>query len=311
MSEIISSPTPVPPTYQPSPSFDRNISSSSSTSSTSTSTDSILQPTLNLDNHVLLDFPTLDFQPYDRKLKRNGANTLVFIHNALKKELAQLITKILPAVETTFKESDQSDVSPTSIELWVNFRSWWKGLLGFIFFVAEYDERIVNGLVDTTATVAKRSLDSKLVNELTRAKKSVVDRYEYSLEISLRAIDRALCQFEEMPSDDTLTVVIDKIKQIVNFVLETIAFSHETAIKCDTVCDVSVRSIENSLFSNLPGKSKSDRLLLLYMCVNWMEDETKQQKWLVKYSMFRSKHHLENAKKVYAEKRASLVENLV
>ena len=190
MSEIISSPTPVPPAYQPSPSFDRNTSSSSSSSSTSTSTDSILQPTLNLDNHVLLDFPTLDFQPYDRKLKRNGANTLVFIHNALKKELAQLITKILPAVESTFKECNQSDVSPTSIQLWTNFRSWWKGLLGFIFFVAEYDEKIVNGLVDTTATVAKRSLDSKLVNELIETQAQLGESQKKQIEQLEREIER-------------------------------------------------------------------------------------------------------------------------
>lgn len=272
-----------------------------------------LQISTALDPHqVPLDFhlpkpatdlyPTLVLHPYNLKKESTPTNVLAFLHNATKSEIADLVSIVIPAMETR-----PSEVVLENPPFGSALHEWWRILLRFLFFVAETNDEIIKLMVAPVFRYLTRVGDVKLLNNLQKQRKSIVDRHEFTMEIVFRAADRAIM---DVRPDNTDKLVV-KLHILAKFVLKTIELVMKLAHQLEAVgFDLEVSGLEYIIADKLSVFAKADKPILMCTCIRWMNSEEFIKPWMVKYGGMWGRIMSKGWRKTYNDYRSQTIESL-
>lgn len=272
-----------------------------------------LQVSTALDPHqVPLDFhlpksatdlyPTLDLHSYNLRKESTPTNILAFLHNATKSEIADLVSIVIPAMETR-PSATVLENPPFGSAL----HEWWRILLRFLFFVAETNDEIIKLMVAPVFRYLTRVGDVKLLNKLQKQRKSIVDRHEFTMEIVFRAADRAIKDMRP----DNIDKLVDKLHILAKFVLKTIDLVMKLAHQLEAVgFDLEISGLEYIIADKLSVFAKDDKPLLICTCTRWMNSEEFIKPWIVKYGGMWGRIMCRGWRKTYHDYRAQTIEKL-
>lgn len=290
---------------------DRESSSNSlTTSTTSSKGDEKVATSIPLDlrtpSHLIDTYPKLALTPYCIENENDPINVLSLLHNAAKREISELLSVILPCIKAIPHSDNTADLHPDLIPL----TQWWNALIRFFFFVSDTDEDI-SGLVTTPAIrFATRMGDLHLADRLSKARKSVSDRYAFAMEYVFRAADRALHDYRKNATKEAADKVHVKFVSVVNFMLDSMHASTEVVNQAYAVCEVSLYGLQRKTVDSLCSFAKDRRNIYMYMCARWMNDEHLIKKWILKYGGFKGRMFYDSWKIMYAEERATFLKNI-
>ncbi|KAI0563888.1 hypothetical protein FGB62_33g182 [Gracilaria domingensis] len=255
-------------------------------------------------------YPRLRPHLYHNRRSSSPENVLVLVHNAAKREIADLLLVILPAIEHHATLTDFSCRIKDAPVFGERLYQWWSTLLRVFFFVAETDEDVVNLVIKPVARYARKSDDHQLSNSLQLRHKSVLDRYSFTMEVVLRAADRALDDFECVPDVPKLNKLIEKLTALSNFMLETMDTSLQLVQDAANVCEVQISSLEYTVANSMFAFANTDPNVFVYIFARWMHKESDVKQWLAKYAGLRARLFFESWKRAYNDKRASIVQQI-
>lgn len=257
-------------------------------------------PTLPLPPSLQARHPTLVLRPYSPILPSLPSNVLALLHNAAKRDLADLVAVLIPSL----RRPNPAPLPPT-------FRAWWAQLLRFLFFVADTNADIVALIVQPALNVLAAHRDFKAHSALHRQRKSIADRYDFAMEFVFRAADNALNDLFEHHSRPNSLRAADKLHVLVTFVLATLQLVADLADYVETIMpDFEIAGLEYAIPDNVAAFVKDDKPVLLYNCVRWMDADDQIKPWLTKFGGFWARLMFKSWQKMHAEQRLTIVDQL-
>lgn len=274
-----------------------------------TSEDSgFITPSLDVPQAYRESYPKLCMHAYHIKRDSLPSNVLAFVHNAAKREIADFISIVLPSLEKYAATTNHASMENTE---WEYLDTWWSMLLRVFFYVAETDDNVVRLMLEPARKNLKKQGELKRSNALARCQKSLEDRYAFSMELVLKAANRAMEEYMDAPHDEHLAKAIEKMKHVVNFMLDVMDQSMDLALEVEDICDIALSRLEGSvadaLFTFVKG---NDRAIFVYMCARWMNDEALIRQWIVKYGGIRARWFFDNWKKAHQDSRVAFIDGL-
>ena len=261
---------------------------------------------LHIPDEVLENFPKLFLEPYHTKRDCRGTNVLSLVHNAAKREVADLVSVVIPSLRHIETQNEFHDGEKAE-KLFDGLSSWWGTLLRFFFFVAECDDDVIKVMLQPATRSLKRQGELKYVNELEKKRKSLADRYSFTMELIFRGADRALDEFEEEPSQKSMSRLLAKFEGVAKFMLGTMAQATGIATEIESICDIEVTSLEHSIVDSLTRIAREDKPLFMYTCARWMNDESRIKQWIFRYGGLRGRFFFDSWKQAHDERRASFI----
>lgn len=273
-----------------------------------TSDDNVKQVPLNLEvpTGLLNLYPRLAFTPYALERENNSINVLSLFHNAAKREIADLLSIILPAIRAI----DHSDDSPSLHADLQPLSHWWNALLRYFFFVADTDVDVTKLVTTPAVSYASRAGDFHLADRLAKACKSLCDRYAFAMEYIFRAADRALLDYSKVPTRDAAEKLQVKFVSVVTFMLDSMHVTLDVANQAHKICDVSLSALERRIVDSLHSFAKDRKNVFMYMCVRWMNDESLIKHWIFKFGGLKGRIFYDSWKTAHYEQRILFVNTL-
>ena len=233
---------------------------------------------------------------------------LCFVHNAAKREIADFITVVLPALQRF--AATTAHASPMDTE-WEYFSTWWAMFLRIFFFVAETDDNIIRLTLEPAQRTLKKQGDLRRSNALAKSYKSIEDRYAFAMELVLKAADRAIDAYFENGNDALLDKAVEKMRHMVHFMLDVMDLTMDLLVEVEDICDISLTNLEasvaNSIFSFVKG---SDRATFIIMATRWMAEESQIREWVVKYGGIRARWFFDSWQTAHHEARIMFINSL-
>ncbi|CAN8069441.1 unnamed protein product [Agarophyton chilense] len=255
-------------------------------------------------------YPRLRPHAYHTRRPHSPQNVLALVHNAAKREIADLLLVVLPAIQHHATLTDFSCRIKDAPVFGDRLYQWWSTLLRVVFFVAETDEDVVNLVIKPVARFARKNDDHQLSNTLQRRHKSVLDRYSFAMEVVLRAADRALDDFECVPDVPKLNKLVDKLTALSDFMLETMDTSLQLVQDAIAIFDVEITSLENTVATSMAAFAKTNPNVFVFIFARWMSEESDVKHWLAKYGGLRARFFFESWKRAHYDTRQSIVEQI-
>ncbi|PXF40934.1 hypothetical protein BWQ96_09329 [Gracilariopsis chorda] len=254
--------------------------------------------------------PRLELHAYNNRLPNNAHNVLSLIHNGVKREIADLLTIVLPGIQHHAAITSFSCRIKDAPVFGDRLYQWWSTLLRVFFYTAETDEDILNIVMKPVTRYARRNDDSKTAAELQRRQKSVLDRYSFTMEVVLRAADRALDDYECVPDAPKLSKLVHKLSALADFMLDTMDLTLHVVHDALQVCDVDIASLEYTVANSMSAFAKGNPGVFTYIFARWMEDENDVRKWIAKFGGLRGRLFFESWKRAHHEKRGSIINQI-
>lgn len=266
----------------------------------------LILPTL----HLHIDrFPNLSLQPYHLKKSNRATNVLALIHNTAKREIVDLITVVIPTIQQ-YAQVTGYNAPIFSAPFGEGLQKWWKTLLKIFFFVAETDDDIANLILPPACKTLKRLNDLKQLNALQKTRKSLQDRYSFTMEVVFRAADRALQDFETASHSDKLDKLIEKFFSVASLMLESMQVAYTMAEDIEDICDLELSSLESTVVDALSKYSKADRPLFMFIFSRWMHEESYIKQWISKHAGIRGRLFFDNWKRIHEDRQLAVIEDL-
>lgn len=278
----------------------------------STKNDGILLQ-LPVSEEFLDEHPKLRLSEYDRMKKNSASNALALIHNAGRREIAELITLVLPACEARIRRGindEQYDLASLGNDV----RDWWRLFARFSFFVSEAEEGINSKGMSKFEKMWKRHPDDKVLRNLLKLRKSINDRNSAAMEIIFRAADKAISELAQAPCQDKLKKVMQALSSVSNFLLDTYVMSNKliSTIEGKLIqgSDADMHGVEENIAATLLKINGDDRACLMMMLLRWMENTAHMKQWCSKHLSVRTRHTLGDWQKTYEQQRLQVVSRL-
>lgn len=247
-------------------------------------------------------YPTLVLHPYNLRRESIPTNVLAFLHNATKGEIVDLVSVVIPAIETR-----PSAIILENPPFGSALREWWRILLRFLFFVAETNDEIIKLMVAPVFRYLKRVGDIKMLNNLQKQRRSIVDRHEFTMEIVFRAADRAMADIRP----DNIDKLVEKLHTLAKFVLKTIDLVVKLAHQLEAISfDLDISGLEYIIADKLSALAKDDKPLLICTCTRWMNSEEFIRPWIIKYGGMWGRIMHKSWQKAYHDYRAQTIAKL-
>lgn len=257
-------------------------------------------------------YPKLALRPYNIKEENRGSNVLAFLHNSAKRELADLVGVVIPALEHQARLSRTDLVLKEHEGFGEQFETWWKLLLRFFFFVAETNDEIVKLMVEPVVKVVTRHGDYKALKSIEKQRKSISDKYEFAMEYVFRAADKAMSELETLHDREKVLKSIEKLEALVKFVLDTMELVMNLGNELEMMMpDLEIGGLEYVIADNLSIFAKADKPVLIYTCARWMNGEEYVRPWIMKYGGLWGRMMYKSWQKAHKEQRAAVIENLL
>lgn len=261
-------------------------------------------------------YPKLRFASYSFGKERDPVNVLALVHNAAKRELADLVSIILPALPALYrltllnsglaKRDSDTEYHPDLVKL----QSWWDVFVRFLFFAADFDDDVARIVSSPAIDLALGQAEVKLASSLQKNWKSLSDRYAVSMEYVFRAADRAFQDFRFNPSQGTLDKFTAKCSALTNFMLESMHLSTKLVKEVMEVADVALTNLEYKVANGLCAINSDRKILYLYMCARWMAEPHYVRRWVNRFGGLKGRLFFESWKTTFYDQRASFVERL-
>lgn len=256
-------------------------------------------------------YPKLRLHQYHTKQEAKGTNVLAFLHNAAKREVADLVAVVIPALEQHARIAPSSLPMDSADGFGESFHSWWKLSLRFYFFVAETNDDIIAQMMPPVIRRLKRGGDIKLQNSLQKQRKSISDRYEFSMEVVFRAADRALLDLEEDGDQSKVRRLVEKLEAMARFVLDTLQLVMDLAAELENLLpDLEISGLESCISDKLAKLGKDDKPILIYTCARWMNEEEYIKPWIIKYGGIWSRMMFKSWQESHKEQRVAILDKL-
>lgn len=257
-------------------------------------------------------YPKLALRPYNTKEDSRGSNVLAFLHNAAKREIADLVGVVIPALEHQARLAQKDLVLKDADGFGEEFETWWKLLLRFFFFVAETNDEIVRLMVEPAVKFVTRHGDYKALKSIQKQRKSISDKYEFAMEYVFRAADKAISGLETVQDRERVLKSIEKLEALVKFVLDTMDLVMNLADELEIIMpDLEIGGLEYVIADNLSIFAKADKPVLIYTCARWMNGEEYVRPWITKYGGLWGRMMYKSWQKAHKEQRATVIENLL
>lgn len=254
--------------------------------------------------------PRLELHAYNDRRPNNAHNVLSLVHNAVKREIADLLTIVLPGIQHHANLTSFSCRIKDAPVFGDRLYQWWSTLLRVFFYTAETDEDILNIVMKPVTRYARRNNDSKTANDLQRRQKSVLDRYSFTMEVVLRAADRALDDYECVPDAPKLSKLVHKLSALADFMLDTMDLTLLVVHDALEVCDVDIASLEYTVASSMLTFAKGNPGVFTYIFARWMEEESDVRRWIAKFGGLRGRLFYESWKRAHHQQRGSIIDQI-
>lgn len=256
-------------------------------------------------------YPKLILRPYNTTHASRGSNVLAFLHNAAKREIADLVAVVIPALEHQATLAHNDLLLKHEEGFGEQFEDWWKMLLRFFFFVADTNVDIIKLMVEPVVKLLTIHGDYKMLKSIQRQRKSISDRYEFAMEFVFRAADKAMADMETLQSTEKVSKAIEKLGALVKFVLDTLELVTNLANELEMVMpDLEIGGLEYVIADNLSIFAKADKPVLIYTCARWMNKEQYLRPWITKYGGLWGRIMFKSWQKTHKEQRAAVIEKL-
>lgn len=261
-------------------------------------------------------YPRLKYTVYSFGKERDPVNVLSLVHNAAKRELADLVSVVLPALPALYrltmltsslvKRDSDSEDHPDLLKL----QSWWDVFIRFLFFVADTDDDVARIVSSPAIDLAIGQSEIKLASSLQKNWKLLSDRYAFSMEYIFRAADRAFQDFRFNPNQTTLDKFSDKCSALTKFMLDSMHLATKLVKEVMEVADVTLTNLEYKVANSVCSISGERKTLHLFMCARWMVEQNHIRRWIHRFGGIKGRLFFESWSTTFNEQRASFVERL-
>lgn len=271
----------------------------------------LVSPSLPIPHVYVQLYPTLRLRPYSLAQENRPSNVLSFLHNAAKREVADLVAIVIPALANLANKAHTDLVLAHPHAFGQHFHDWWRLLLRFFFFVADTNLEIINLIVQPVINVLTMHADHKALKSIHKQRKSISDRYDFAMEFVFRAADKAIANIETLQSTEKLSKAVEKLDSLAKFVLDTLQLVINLADELEIIMpDLEIGGLEYIIADNASIFGKTDKPVFIYTCARWMDKEEYIKPWIAKYAGFWGRIMFKSWQKAHHQRRAVVLDNL-
>lgn len=261
---------------------------------------------IDIPSDLLKTYPNILYTPYTPTLPHDPRNTLSLIHNAARREICDIITKLLPSLKSS--QLTKKDFNESLL-------TYWNTTVRYFFFIADTDDDITK-LVASSAMESNYA-DSEMYHIIQKQRKSINDRYNFAMEHIFRAADNNIYQFNKNPDDPgTSDKLYIKLNNVIKFMLDSMKTSEKFLKHICDIFDFKITDLESKVINNLfeVAKKRNSISIFLYITCRWMKDDNLINNWLQQYIKHNNSsandNNNNNIKKDYEDKRNFFITNV-